>query len=136
MANPWVPLDRMCSVNDRIPSIYEKIGWCPSCNTQNFVLSKYETYYGYDNFRYGGVKYTADGSCHLCGTTVKFDGDGQMKWPNKPEADASLLNSLNQISLELMAEAVGSFKDEKDAMAVRLRKLAKQMKKELEKYGV
>jgi hypothetical protein len=136
MANPWVPLESMCAVKDfRQSPLDKRFGErsrCPVCGNLSLILKEATQNCNYNN-RSSSTE--TDSVCGHCGSEVSVKTQDYLVWPFKPGVDPNFLNQINQVAMEIMAEAAGSFKDEKDMVAVRLRALAKKLKKELEKYG-
>jgi hypothetical protein len=131
VVNPKIPYTNIPEGSDR----YSLKGRCPVCGQQSLLLR--DTRQEFDYRRSSPKSWAYAVCCNLnCGTELDVRTNDYFSWPFKPDVDPNFLNQVNQVAMEIMAEAVGSFKDEKDVVAVRLRALAKKLKKELEKYGV
>jgi hypothetical protein len=112
-------------LNDSV--LYGK-GWCNNCGQKTLQIQEWSQDVSLRNeVRYGWIAV-----CGCCAHEVKVNGARSFSWPNKSPVDT---NVLTQIFNKIMAEAVGSFKDEEDAVAVRLRKIAYELKQEIEKYS-
>ena len=103
-------------------------GWCNNCGQKTLQLKEWSKNASCRN----EVFYSWIAVCGCCAHEVKVNGARSFSWPNKCPVDA---NALTQIYNKIMAEAVGSFKDKEDAVAVRLREIACELKKEIERYS-
>jgi hypothetical protein len=131
-----LPLDKMCSVNIKIPSVYDLPGWCPECGKKSLYLNRYDRHVSYSCSHYAfpySTEYVAN--CMECKARVSGTVEGNFQWPNKLKVNESLLKCCKEVCSKILEEAVQNFKNENDKGATALRLLSKEFSKEIEKYG-
>jgi hypothetical protein len=118
---------------------FDEPGYCPCCNRKVLLPQRWDRKFDGNIFgdRYCCTTETVTACCP-CGFEGKFIScyGAPIPWPTRPRLDDGFLNFVNEFRKDVLAVAVDCFKDEKDEVATRLRKIAKEYKAGLAKYGV